>query len=77
MENIVQRFYLVIQKTSLLFKDLELILNIAKQNIEKEKLTAPYLSIPMLDNYISIVKNYRSCFENLNGIKILEKLMIF
>lgn len=72
MDYNVQRFYLVIQKTILLFKELELILKIAKQNIEKEKLTTPYLSLALLDNYIDIVKNYRLNFENLNTIKISE-----
>ena len=72
MDYIEQRFYLSIKKASLLLKDLELILNIAKQNIEIEKLTAPYLSNLILDNYIDIVKIYRLNFENLNSMKISE-----
>lgn len=67
-----QRFYLGIQKVILLLKDLELILSIAKQNIDIEKKTTPYLNIPMLDNYLNIVKSYRLNFENLNLMKINE-----
>jgi hypothetical protein len=72
MDYFEQRFYLCIQKTSLLFKDLELILSIAKLNIEKEKLSAPYLTTRILDNYLSIIVEYRLCFENLYLIAISE-----
>lgn len=72
MEYTVQRFYLRIQKTIFLFEDLESILDIAKQNIEKEKLSAPYLTIKILENYISIVKIIRLNFENLYLMKTSE-----
>lgn len=72
MDYLEQRFYLSIQKASLLLKDLELILNIAKQNIEKEKLTAPYLTSLILDNYLDIVKNYRLNFEYLHSKQLNE-----
>ena len=72
MDYTEQIFYLRIRKTVFLFKDLELILNIAKQNIEKEKLSAPYLNVPILDNYINIVKSIRLSFENLYSMKTSE-----
>lgn len=72
MDYLEQRFYLSIQKACLLLKDLELILNIAKQNIEKEKLTDPYLTNLILDNYIDIINNCQLSFENLYSKKVSE-----
>lgn len=67
-----QLFYLKLEKIILLFKNLELILKIAKQNIEKEKLNDKFLSLPILDNYTDIIENYRLQFENLSEMNSKE-----
>lgn len=72
MDYVTQRFSLAIQMSFLLFKDLELILILAKQTIDKEKLTAPFLTEAMLDNYINIAKKYHLFFAGLNDKKIEE-----
>lgn len=63
MNYLVRRFRLRLEIIILLFEDLELILKIALENIDKEKLTDPYLTIPILENYTGIASDYKDTFK--------------
>ena len=72
MNYLVRRFHVRLQIIILLFEDLELILKIALENIDKEKLTDPYLTIPILENCIEIANHYRNMYKYLLEKEIHE-----